>query len=229
MQRVRTAELMDHPGIDPAAHAHALRSLNRIDRLTRVHCRLYGCVDRLCGKAAASILDLGSGGGGFLRYVAERRNGNGDGLLLGLDRSPGALALSNEWHGADILGVAADGRQLPFADESVDVVTCSLFLHHFGEADVVRILREAARVARRGIVVGDLSRSRTALVLTWLTTRLVSRSPVFHVDGVRSVRAAFRAPELAELVRQAGLKGARVTRRFPFRLVMLWEKGGCPA
>ena len=86
------------------------------------------------------------------------------------------------------------------------------------------VLREAARVARLGIVIDDLSRSAAAFVVTWLGTRILSRSHVFHVDGPRSVRAAFRQEELAQLAGRAGLNGARVEKRFPFRLLVVWKK-----
>ncbi len=70
----------------------------------------------------------------------------------------------------------------------------------------------------------DLERSRLALSLIWLGTRVLSRSHVFHVDGPRSVHAAFRQQELADLAHRAGLKGARLQKRFPFRLILIWKK-----
>ncbi len=88
----------------------------------------------------------------------------------------GALGLAQRWYGQVIRWLPADARNIPLADDSIDIVTCSLFLHHFGEADAVLVLREAARVARLGIVIDDLSRSRVALVLTWFATRILSRS-----------------------------------------------------
>ena len=78
------------------------------------------------------------------------------------------------------------------------------------------------------MVIEDLSRSRLALVLTWLTTRTISRSRVFHVDGVRSVRAAFRPGELAALAKRAGLDGVQIRKQFPFRFVLIWREAGTP-
>jgi ubiquinone/menaquinone biosynthesis C-methylase UbiE len=227
MIRCRTSELMDEPTLDAHAHTHALRSLNRVNRLIGAHYRLYKAITKLGPADRLSVLDLGTGGGGFLAYLFRRRKRAAGPLLLGLDRSASALRQVQAWHNGMIRPVRADARRIPLADNSADVVVCSLFLHHFDEPDVVLILREAARVARRGIAVSDLLRSRLALALTWVTTHLISRSYVFHVDGSRSVRAAFRADELAELAGQAGLVGARIERRFPFGLMMLiWQKPG---
>jgi ribosome-associated toxin RatA of RatAB toxin-antitoxin module len=44
--------------------------------------------------------------------------------------------------------IRADALELPFADKSFDLVTCSQTLHHFDDADAVRVIRELDRVAR---------------------------------------------------------------------------------
>lgn len=225
MRRVRISELMDDPTLDSGEHARALRALNRANRMLGVDRQLYQCLRWVAGEGAPSVLDLGTGGGGFLGYVATRQRGNGACLRFGLDHSTYALQQALRWQGGSLRCIAADSRTLPLADSSVDVVTSSLFLHHFDEADVVAILKEAARVAKKGVVMGDLIRSRVALAATWLGTRLLSRSRVFHVDGPRSTRAAFRPSELAALAVRAGLRGACLERRFPFRVVLLWRKG----
>jgi ubiquinone/menaquinone biosynthesis C-methylase UbiE len=226
MIRCRTPEMIDAPSLDTRAHAHALQSLNLVNRLLAVDRGLYAAVERLGPADRLSVLDLGTGGGSFLGYLFRRRGGRSMPPLLGLDFSTFALTQAEAWYDGAVRPVVADARKIPLAENSVDVVTCSLFLHHFDEADVLGILREAARVARRGVVVSDLSRSRLALVLTWITTRVISRSRVFHVDGPKSVRAAFRRGELAELAARAGLAGACVWRRFPFRLMLVWRKPG---
>lgn len=223
MKRRRIPEIMDRPSVDEPSHAHALRSLNRVDKLLGIHQRQYRCLSSF-GVGDMSILDLGCGGGGFLAHVAGKVQGQRPPLLVGLDRSVFALKCAGAWHVNGVQYVAADARRIPFADNAIDVVACSLFLHHFDAAEAVVILREAARVARLGVLVVDLARSRLAWALTWLVTRLVSRSWIFHLDGPRSVRAAFRSTEMVELARLAGLEGARVLRLFPLRLVLIWNK-----
>lgn len=222
MNRRREPEWMDEPDIDASLHAHALGALNRVNRWLAWDWAMCRHVRRLLRKSAGrpAVLDLGAGGGGFLSYVAARLSAAAP---IAVDRSPFALARSREWSGGSLACVAADGRRLPFGDREVPVVACSLFLHHFDEADAVAILREAGRVAGRGIIVGDLSRSRLAWWLTWLVTRLVSRSPVFRIDGPRSVRAAYRPVEALSLARRAGLHEARVAW-YPFRWILIWQR-----
>lgn len=238
MKRLRRPEMMDDPAIGPGEHAHALASLNWINRALWAHRKLYQFLAELGDPRRMSIADLGAGGGGLLGHILRRRERGPAGetpvaaggsdtrppTLVGVDFSHYALACAQRWQGPGLRCVVGDVRRVPLADNSVDAVTSQLLLHHFDEADVVTILREAARVARRGVVVVDLSRSWTSWGLTWLTTRLVSRSRVFHVDGPRSVRAAYLPGEVAAMAEQAGLCGARVKSIFPFRLVLAWRK-----
>ncbi|HOL26362.1 MAG TPA: methyltransferase domain-containing protein [Phycisphaerae bacterium] len=238
MKRLRRRELMDDPAIGPAEHAHALATLNWINRVLLAHRKLYRYLLELGDPRRMSILDLGAGGGGLLGHIIRQRERGrrrdlhdaqvgGEArlpVLVGVDCSPFAVACARKWQGAEFHGVVGDVRRLPLADNSVDAVACRLLVHHFDEDDVVTILREAARVARRGIVVMDLSRSWISWGLTWLTTRVVSRSRVFHQDGPRSVRAAYLPGEVAALAELAGLRGARVKHIFPFRLVLAWRK-----
>ena len=44
-----------------------------------------------------------------------------------------------------------------------------------------------------------------------------------HHDAPISVLRAYTAEELRRLAAEAGLCGARVVRRFPFRIVLVWE------
>ena len=47
---------------------------------------------------------------------------------------------------------------------------------------------------------------------------------VFHVDGTRSVKAAFTPAEAALLAAKAGLHGARVTTHWPQRWLLAWSR-----
>ena len=71
--------------------------------------------------------------------------------------------------------------------------------------------------------IDDLRRCAWGLGLARLCTPYLTRSPVVREDSVRSVRAAFTAGELKELARAAGLQGARVTTRFPARMLLEWN------
>lgn len=221
--RVREPELMDDPAVDAREHDRVLDVLDWTNRGLGGHAALLRAVQTL--GDIGSMLDLGCGGGGFLRFLREQFAGRPP-RLVGLDFSRFVIQRARRLHGDEFEFIQSDARTIPLADASVDVVTCSLFLHHFDPPDVVGILHEARRVARRGVVIADLTRSRLAWTATWLMTRVLSRNRLFHIDGPRSVRAAFTPAEMRELLAAAGLTGARVYRSFPFRMIARWAADG---
>jgi ubiquinone/menaquinone biosynthesis C-methylase UbiE len=115
---------------------------------------------------------------------------------------------------------------LPFAARSFDFVTASLFLHHFQDDDVVRLLSDFARVARRAVIVNDLVRNLVPYYFTRLTGPILATSFLTRNDGPVSVLRGFTAKELKSLAERAGLGRLDVKRSFPYRLSLVAQVGG---
>jgi ubiquinone/menaquinone biosynthesis C-methylase UbiE len=169
------------------------------------------------------VLDVATGGGDIPRWLARRRLAV---ALIAGDLHPKMLELARKWSAGLPIGfIRCDARRLPFRDRSVDLVLCSLMLHHLTEADAVQALRELGRVARRRLVVNDLRRSRIAYVLIWLITRF-SRNPLTRYDSPVSVERAFTPAELESLARAAGLDRQgrfRIHHHRYYRMALVFE------
>jgi SAM-dependent methyltransferase len=120
--------------------------------------------------------------------------------------------------------VVADARTLPFAPGTFDVVTASLFLHHFEEHQLPDLLRSLYALARRALVVNDLRRARVPYVFGKLVFPVLLRSPVSVHDGLLSIRRSFREPELRAAFASAGVPGVRIERTWPYRFLAVAEK-----
>lgn len=171
----------------------------------------------LDASARPSLLDVGCGSADVPLWIASQVGRPVD--VVGVDRKPLHLLAAE----GPLPGVVADVHALPFADDRFDVVTASLFLHHFDGADVARVLRELHRVARRALVVNDLRRARVPYVFGRAAFPLLFRSRVSVEDGLLSIRRAFTAPELAQAFADAGL-AATVRRHWPYRLLAVATK-----
>jgi ubiquinone/menaquinone biosynthesis C-methylase UbiE len=136
-------------------------------------------------------------------------------FALDLDRATLDLARAASRRYPEIRFLQGDALALPFASGAVDLVMSSLTLHHVESGPAPRYLAQMDAVARRGLVVNDLVRSRTAWALVWLATRAFARSAVSRHDGPLSVRRAYTAAEARALCERAGLSRARVIR-YPF-------------
>jgi len=227
MKRRREPEMMDDPHVDQREHRAALAALRRSNRLLGVNAQLVDVLAKSIRSSDARILEIGSGGGGLIAaLLARSRQMRQEHRVIALDCSPFAIADARSHIGGDRAAdfVVGNAMQLPFADRSVDIAVCSLLLHHFDPEEAINLLREASRVASHAVVVGDLDRTALAWLLTWFVTRVMSRSRLFHVDGPRSVRAAYRPAEAHTLATHAGMARVSVRRVFPFRWTLIWHR-----
>jgi ubiquinone/menaquinone biosynthesis C-methylase UbiE len=163
------------------------------------------------------VLDVGGGSGDLARRLVRWGRGRGRSVrVVVVDTELDALRLARSTGpaGGELLLVRADAAALPFRRGSMDVAVAALVLHHLDPDAAVRALREMAAVARRGVVVSDLLRSRLSLVLVWLATRIFRCHPISRYDGPLSVRRAYAPEELHALARKAGL-GRLEVRRHP--------------
>jgi hypothetical protein len=78
------------------------------------------------------------------------------------------------------------------------------------------------RVARVGIVVNDLVRSRR--LLAWVSLLTLLARPHVRRDGELSVRAAFRREEILGVARRAGLGYLRYRPCFGHRFLLFGRK-----
>jgi SAM-dependent methyltransferase len=164
------------------------------------------------------LLDVGCGSGDVatsLRGALEGRLAAAavDIKLLHLQAAP-----------PDLLRVVADARRLPFAPGTFDVVTASLFLHHFDAAALPELLRGLYALARRALVVNDLRRARVPYVFGKAVFPLLFKSRVSVEDGLISIRSSFREPDLREAFAAAGVPSVRIERSWPYRLLAVAEK-----
>jgi ubiquinone/menaquinone biosynthesis C-methylase UbiE len=176
-----------------------------------------------------SLLDVGAGSGELLRVAADwARHTGRRARLLGLElnaRSARAI-LEESGEFSSINAVRGDALRLPFADDGFDYAMCSLFTHHLKDEQVINVLAEMARVARRRIFVIDLHRHPIAYYLYTTIGRIFLHNRLIREDGALSILRSFRPDELRRLAEQTHLQQINVERRFPFRLVLSASKVG---
>ncbi|MFN0100717.1 MAG: methyltransferase domain-containing protein [Bryobacteraceae bacterium] len=196
MPRTLKPELMD--GAPAADVAENLRDLSRINRWLGGNRVLAGLLDPyLRRNPRARILDVGAADGETLRWLATRYP---QARMVALDGAERFLRM-----GAGTR-VAADVFDWPVRPRSVDVVICSLFLHHFEDHGVRRILGQFEEAAREAVIAVDLYRHRLARGFLRATKFVAGWHPLTVHDGAISVDAAFTPDELRRLAPQARVR-----------------------
>jgi ubiquinone/menaquinone biosynthesis C-methylase UbiE len=231
-KRIYVEELLDAgkgTDDDVARNLSDLRRINRFLGGTKVVLSALESFARNGNVRQLSLLDVGTGSADIPAAVVEWCKERGVNAMVGaLDISERNLRIARTRLGISraIELIRADSLNLPFAARSFDFVTASLFLHHFQDDDVVRLLSDFARVARRAVIVNDLVRNLIPYYFTRLTGPILATSFLTRNDGPVSVLRGFTAKELKSLAERAGLGRLDVKRSFPYRLSLVAQVGG---
>lgn len=205
-------------GVPPEEALRSLADLRFVNRWLGNRRRFAAVVlPFLRGSERPRLLDVGCGSGdvpGVLRRALDGRLAAAavDIKLLHLQAAP-----------RELLRVVADARVLPFAPGTFDVVTASLFLHHFDKAELPALLRSLFALARRALVVNDLRRAHVPYLFGKAVFPMLFRSRVSVEDGLVSIRRSFREAELRVAFAAAGVPSVRIERNWPYRLLAVAE------
>jgi len=233
--RTRPAQLepewMDAPAADPRMLGRSLRFIRAVNaglgytRSTLAHLARFSRGWKR--GETIRIIDFATGSADLPRAVLRWAEAHGfDVRVVGVElHAETARAAAGASRGdARLSIVRADVLDLPFEDGSFDYALTSMFLHHLRDDDVVRVLKNMSRVARRGIVAADLLRHRRAYA--WITLFTLLANPMLRHDARVSVAQAFTKGEVLALRDRAGIGFARYYRHFGHRFVLAGEKPG---
>ncbi|HET7026629.1 MAG TPA: methyltransferase domain-containing protein [Candidatus Limnocylindrales bacterium] len=211
-------EMLDGPLDDRPALIGNLRDLRRMNRLVGGTSLSRRALDALVrGRAvpaetAISLVDVGTGAADIpAALIADARRRGRRLTVVATDSRAEVLdaAVALDPTLATIDGLTfrvSDGRSLPFDDATFDVAHASLVIHHLEPDAAVAFLAELRRVARVGVVVNDLLRSRLTWVGAILLSRAVTRNRLSRNDAPLSARRAYTEREMEGLLAAAGLE-----------------------
>ena len=222
--RYRGVEILDDPSQNPALAVRSLRDVAKANQLFGGSRAVLGELRKLLkGRSGTEtvLLDVGTGAGDI--PAAARRTAQALGVTLttiGLELEP---FLAREAQPACKNVVSGNALCLPFANRSVDIVTCSQVLHHFDGDEALLLIRECTRVARRAVVISDLRRSWLAIGGLWMASFVLRFHPVSRADGIISIRRGFTIAELELLIGMAVDGVAEVRNKSGWRITAMWE------
>lgn len=220
MKRVVVQELLDNDSgtVEEVEDSLTdLRMLNRWFGGVRVTTALLRQVAEQKRLETASLLDVAGASGYVVTQARESLRKIGIALEPAvLDRVPAHL-------GDNFPSVCGDALAMPFADNSFDIVTCSLFVHHLEPPEIVQFVNEALRVARHAVIINDLIRHP----LHWATAvagRLIYRSRLTRFDAPASVRRAYTTQEMRDLLEKTNAARHEISTSYFFRMgVIVWK------
>jgi len=164
---------------------------------------------------ACSLLEIACGNGYVPATVRRQLAPDFDLTITLLDRSRIHLNGNSR-------AIAADALFLPFPDNSFDLVSCNLFVHHLNPGEVQTFAREALRVCRIAFLTNDLIRDPVHLALAYAGFPLY-RSRITRNDAPASVRQAYTPAELRALLNPLA-RQLDMSRHYLFRMgIIAWK------
>jgi 2-polyprenyl-3-methyl-5-hydroxy-6-metoxy-1,4-benzoquinol methylase len=218
--RLQADELMDDPALDAATYHAVLHDLAKVNRTTFAYRPTLDFLARTAGKRKSfRLLDVGFGDGDMLRRIARWAQRRGIAAeLTGIDLNTRSVAAAQAASppGTPIRYLAGDYAEL--TGQGFDVVISSLVAHHMSHDQLLAFLCFMDREANIGWFVNDLNRHGFAHASFPLLARAMGWHRIVRLDGRTSIARSYRPAEWSPILEEAGVRGARVHRRFPFRL-----------
>lgn len=173
------------------------------------------------------IIDIGCGDGALLRECALWGRKNGFTLkLIGIDANENIIREGR------LRSVEFDEIEYQvlniFSDEikalQADICLCTLFLHHFPNAAILKILKRLTSQSRIGLVVNDLQRSAYAFHLFKLFSAIFIKTKIAKHDGLVSVARGFQKKELEVIGTEIPEATHQIRWKWAFRYQWLLKK-----
>lgn len=215
-------ELLDAEHLDLLELRRNLREMAMLNRLPGGIGDSVRAVERLLDEQTeATVLDVGTGSGDFVKRLRRRRHVE----VIASDLRPEILEIAarNLAGTNNVSLLNADARAIPLGDGEVDVAHASLLMHHFDPDDAIAALAEMRRVSRLGVVINDLRRGLLPFAMTAAAVLTLSRGAYTRHDGVLSARRAYTLAELDTLAAKAGLKRVARSGRFWPRVTTVYR------
>ena len=216
-------ELMDDLSCSGPVVDQTLRELDTINKwLGGNHVTISG-IDRLTRNInlqQLKIVDVGCGSGDMLIRIAEwARKKKLEVDLIGVDANPNILdyAHQNSKSYPEISYQAIDILSDTFQSWSYDIVTATLFTHHFTNEQLIDMFTMFNKKSSIGLVINDLHRNRFAYHSIKLLTSLFSNSEMVRFDAPLSVLRAFSKEELKYILQESKVSEYALRWMWAFR------------
>lgn len=213
-------EMMDSPDCDPERLDHTYAQFALVNSAVSGWRRIYRqkLRPRLSADSAATLLDIGCGGGDvpvmLARWAAK------DGLQLritGVDPDERAYRFAvGRGPVAGLTFRQALSSELVREGRTYDFVISNHVLHHLGPAELLDFLSDSATLCLQTALHNDLRRSAAAYAL-FSAGALPLRGSFIREDGLTSIRRSYTVGELAA----ATPLGWRVEPHSPFHQLVV--------
>jgi 2-polyprenyl-3-methyl-5-hydroxy-6-metoxy-1,4-benzoquinol methylase len=165
------------------------------------------------------IADLGCGGGDILKAIAIWGRKNNFRLkLTGIDANPNIIQFAKENTkeyseiNYDVVNIFSED----FKQQKFDLITCSLFTHHFANEELIALIGQL-KPQCQFFIINDLHRHPLAYYSIKILTRLFSKSEMVKNDAPISVLRSFTKNDFNNIFKRANVHNYSIKWMWAFR------------
>ncbi|WP_350285763.1 methyltransferase domain-containing protein [uncultured Croceitalea sp.] len=221
-------ELMDDPNLEADKYRQAYLDINRCNKWlggNKITIKALKILLKSRAQKSYTILDMGCGDGEMLRQVAQAFKKKPVKLnLIGVDLKDDILDLARE-KSVDYPAIQFKNQNILALTETsgCDVLLCTLTMHHFTDEQIKIFLTKFSKVARIGVVINDLQRSKLAYALFKLFSIFFIRSHTAKYDGLVSITKGFLKNELWAYAKNISTMQHSIQWKWAFRYVWVMQ------
>ena len=174
-----------------------------------------------------TIMDFGCGSGDMLRMLSEfGAENNLKFQLIGIDANEATIRHAEKCSTdfKNITYIAEDIFLYDFSKYNIDIALITLTLHHFKDDEIITIMKVIYNIVKKGIVVNDLQRSKTAYRLFQAIIFIFRLKKMTADDGLISILRGFKREDLEKFSKDLALKKYSIKWKWAFRYQWIIEK-----
>lgn len=220
--RSEELEIMDDLSDDSPALYQALKELDIINKWLGGNAVTLIAVKKILKSNPQknwTIADLGCGSGEMLIKIADwARQENINVELIGFDANPNVIQYAKN-HCEDYPEINLQTENIfseSFKNRKFDLISCTLFLHHFTKDELVNLLEQFNQQSKN-VVINDLHRHYFAYYSIRVITQLFSKSKMVKNDACLSVWRAFTKKDWQEILQLAQISNYSIKWKWAFR------------
>ncbi len=221
--RSQEMEIMDDLHCQGEVVDQTLRELEFINRWLGGNAVTLEGIRQLLGTGiqdSITIADLGCGGGDMLKMLALWGRKNHLPLrLIGFDANPHIVAFARKNCAGfeEISFQTEDIFSKEFSSRRFDIISGTLFCHHFDNGQLKELFSGLLKQARLGLVINDIHRHWLAYYSIRVLTAIFSKSAMVKFDAPLSVLRAFQKKELEKILSESGATAFSLKWKWAFR------------
>lgn len=215
-ERSDKLELLDTLDCDIPSLRDNLRDIAKFNSFMRTRDAVLSYIKMIITtkrlKGQISILDLCAGSADIPVYIIDwGRKNSIDIKLTALDISKDIIFVAKEEtkNYPEIDCVIGDVFNLPYENDSFNIVICSQAFHHFNNENCIKVLKIMYSLCSDGIVVNDLRRAWINYFGAILLTKIWNLNYMSINDAPLSILRAFTKDEFAMLGKKSEIPSVK--------------------